>query len=115
MTDDSVIGEAVKREVLARALYAEYRERSPGTLTWENDWKADEFKAQADRILAHLPRTIDTLRPQSEPSDAQVLAALNAYNERNPGRTISDWSDESVANMRAALRAAGSVEQEEGD
>lgn len=41
-------------ETLARALYAEYRERIPGALTWDNDSKADEFRAQAGRLLPHL-------------------------------------------------------------
>lgn len=45
---------------------------------------------------------------QGEPSDAQVLAALNAYYEpdRYPGQTLSDWSEGSTRAMRAALRAA---------
>lgn len=47
--------------------------------------------------------------PQGEPSGAQVLAALNAYNGRNPGRTLSDWSEGSVQGMRDALRAANEV------
>lgn len=44
------------REALARALYAEYRARIPGTLTWENDSKADEFRASAARLLPLLSR-----------------------------------------------------------
>lgn len=55
-----------------------------------------------------------TAEPQGEPSDAQVLAALNAYYEPDghPGRTLEDWSEGSVRAMRAALRAAGVPAQE---
>jgi hypothetical protein len=44
------------QEALARALYDEYRARIPGTLTWENDSKADEFRASAARLLPLLSR-----------------------------------------------------------
>ena len=47
--------------------------------------------------------------PQGEPSDAQVLAALNAWNVINPGESLSDYADANVSHMRAALRAAGGV------
>lgn len=116
-----------EQETLARALYAEYRERIPGTLTWENDSKADEFRAQAGRLLPHLGSVqgLPGSSVQDDPSDVRVLAALNAH-----GRVIhtvagyaatvpyvdaldlADWNEqESVAPMRAALRAA---DEEEG-
>lgn len=47
---------------------------------------------------------------ESEPSDAQVIAALNAYWEYDPPVTdVGYWSEKHVGIMRAALRAAGGV------
>jgi hypothetical protein len=60
MTDILAMGfrrlSPLTQEALARALYAEYRARIPGTLTWENDSKADEFRASAARLLPLLSR-----------------------------------------------------------
>ena len=49
----------------------------------------------------HLPA-----EPQGEPSDAQVLAALNAYAPWATEYHLSDWGEGSAEPMRAALRAA---------
>lgn len=45
-------------------------------------------------------------QPQAEPSDAQVIAALNAWGDDQTA-TLGDWHPEKVQAMRAALRAAG--------
>ncbi len=48
--------------------------------------------------------------PQGEPSDAQVIAAMNALNGYEPPVTdISYWSGGYVEAMRAALTAAYAV------
>lgn len=54
---------------------------------------------------------------QGEPTDNQVLAALNAWNVINPGESLSDYADSNVAHMRAALRAATdrSIRQQAAD
>lgn len=67
---------------------------------------AGAMSLQAD----DLRRLVDHARlPQGEPSDAQVLAALNAWNVINPGESLSDYAYSNVSHMRAALRAAGLV------
>ncbi|QWY84630.1 hypothetical protein QEH34_gp48 [Microbacterium phage Footloose] len=49
-------------------------------------------------------------RCQGEPSDVQVLAALNArWKYDPPFDDIADWSVESVEDMRVSLRAAWSA------
>lgn len=50
--------------------------------------------------------------PQGEPSDAQVLAALNAYDPRTPTGDLNDYGPEHVEDMRAALRAASAVTEQ---
>lgn len=54
----------------------------------------------------YIPGGAMSVSGQSEPTDAQVLAALNAMIGRNPGEHLRDYADSSVSNMRAALRAA---------
>ena len=44
---------------------------------------------------------------QGEPTDAQVLAALNNYEAWSAEETLDMWGTDQVARMRAALRAAG--------
>jgi hypothetical protein len=47
---------------------------------------------------------------QGEPSDAAVIAALNAYQDRRRmGTSLGDWGSFKVDRMRAALRAAAST------
>lgn len=53
--------------------------------------------------------------PQGEPSDAQVLAALNAYAPWATEYHLSDWGEGSAEPMRAALRAAAGVVGQEGE
>lgn len=48
-------------------------------------------------------------QPQGEPSDSQVLAALNAFYDAAGTSTLSDYSLSAPEAMRAALRAAGEV------
>jgi hypothetical protein len=43
---------------------------------------------------------------KGEPSDAQVIAAMNAYDPRFPGEDLDDFQENEIADMRAALRAA---------
>lgn len=52
-------------------------------------------------ITARLPG------PQGEPSDAEVLAALNSWNGPHVAPGLSWYDTTSVTRMRAALRAAG--------
>lgn len=49
---------------------------------------------------------------QGEPTDAMILAGLNAENPRAATDDLSDWGDWSINRMRAALRAASSVHGE---
>ena len=52
---------------------------------------------------------------QGEPTDAQVEAALNAYDpQAATDDDVADWGEEHVADMRAALRAALAAGREEG-
>ena len=57
-----------------------------------------------------IPGGAMSLSVQGEPTDAQVLAALNAMTGRNPGEHLRDYADSSVSNMRAALRAAAATQ-----
>jgi len=52
--------------------------------------------------------------PQGEPSDSQVLAALNRYYvpDGDPAQKLSAWSEGSIRAMRAALRAASAVTEQ---
>ena len=48
-----------------------------------------------------------------EPTDAQIIAALNAYQDcRHMGTSLGDWGSFKVERMRAALRAADAVHPE---
>lgn len=66
---------------------------------------AHEF---CDNRLGCIPK------PQGEPSESVVLAAMNAYDPRHASESIDNYSWEHIEDMtnavRAALRAAGSVE-----
>lgn len=61
---------------------------------------------------------------QTEPTDAQVLAALNGHKEADwrlarckstpsPSHSLGDWDEAQVIKMRAALKAAFTAGQEE--
>lgn len=50
---------------------------------------------------------------EGEPPDAQVLAALNAYAPWSAERRLADWGEGSVEPMRAALRAAFAVPEQQ--
>lgn len=50
---------------------------------------------------------------QAEPTDAQVMAALNAWYMEEPQSELSAYSERAVQDMRAALRAAAAIGQEE--
>ncbi|WP_341935319.1 hypothetical protein MRBLWO14_000964 [Microbacterium sp. LWO14-1.2] len=65
---------------------------------------------------ALVEATRDLLRrrfePQGEPSDAQVLAALNAMFPYSASDDFERWQLDTVERMRAALRAASAVQGE---
>lgn len=63
-----------EREALAKALYADYRNRMPGSLTWENDSRANEFRTQADRLLPLL----SNFRRPSPLTRAALIAAIES-------------------------------------
>lgn len=63
--------------------------------------------AELDNALSRLR----TAAKQGDPSDAQVVAALNVYWEYDP--PVVDpayWSEKHKGIMRAALRAAAAIE-----
>lgn len=63
-----------------------------------------EFSAEKDEAGMPLWE-----RPvQGEPSDAQILAAMNTYHDDQEA-VLRDWSPYKVNAMRAALRAAWGV------
>lgn len=76
----------------------------------------DEFYAEHGyaetwvRILAAVRRAASYTQSRlvhAEPTEAQLLAALNAYDPRAASDDdVADWGEEHVADMRAALRAA---------
>ena len=61
---------------------------------------ADNF-VKADAILADGFGFLE-----AEPSDAQVLTALNVFYSGAQSSTLADYGEQSVEAMRAALRAA---------
>lgn len=71
----------------------------------------DQLLSQANEHGIHVEVTY----PQSEPSDAQVLAALNAYYADymiRPNKSLDDVRPpRTVQDMRAALRAAFSLRE----
>lgn len=88
--------------ILDRATLDEYLRVDP-------DETYERLVVKANALASTVRRLLATSVPQGEPSDAQVLAGLNAFYapEGHPGRTLADWSEGSVRAMRAALRAAG--------
>ncbi|MGW8431615.1 hypothetical protein ACWGJ9_11030 [Curtobacterium citreum] len=76
------------RERLAAGLYAKYRLRSPGTLTWETepDHYKDRFYAQADDALDVLRQ--DTIDEQ--PALAAIADRLHAGSSYNLGTDIAN-------------------------
>lgn len=66
----------------------------------------DDLNAEYDARLGDGDR--DDPEPQGEPSDAQVLAALDAFFQ-GQSSNLSEFGAVSVKGMRAALRAAGEV------
>ena len=55
-----------------------------------------------------------------EPTDAEVLAALNAHGvvmspKMHPAPSLDYWGDKSAEAMRAALSAARAARRDEGD
>jgi len=71
----------VSEENLARALYEEYRQRNPGTLTWETDSRAEGFRKQVKRTRAFLP---------SVPTDHIPIKAGSSTSNM-PGGYTGDW------------------------
>ncbi|MEU4016197.1 hypothetical protein AB0E56_13140 [Microbacterium sp. NPDC028030] len=70
----------------------------------------DDAQGALSDIHMMLAPIVERHEPQGEPSDAQVIAALNAYWEYDPPVTdVGYWSEKHVGIMRAALRAAGGV------
>lgn len=121
-------------ELIRRLLAVFEQAHTPTTPTDEErevqGWReaalyADDADAQDDFMTGW--RTSDRLRrtavpePQGEPTDAQVLAALNAEGKSthvarrpfNPAPDLSYYAIEHVEAMRAALRAAAGAGQEE--
>jgi len=78
--------------------------------SWDHrgSWSADSPVGMVMRLARALRRS-EVPEPQGEPSDARVLAALNAYDPAGATEDLSDYSPEHVQDMRAALRAAGRV------
>lgn len=64
------------------------------------------YEDAMDDVRARLPHHSKAPEPQGEPSDAQVMAAIQVFYNA-PG--VTDWVDETKEDMRAALRAAGEV------
>lgn len=66
------------------------------------------------KVRVHLETAHDgRTRPTDEettvtttPTDAQVLAFLNAMNPKAATENIADWGDETISRTRAALHAA---------
>ncbi|WIE81240.1 hypothetical protein [Curtobacterium sp. MCSS17_016] len=59
------------RERLAAGLYAKYRLRSPGTLTWETE--PDHYK---ERFYAQADDALDVLGSESSSAEATTLSAI---------------------------------------
>lgn len=66
-------------------------------------WASRRVGFEAGAVWAHEQDT-------REPSDAEVIAALNAWQDRTrPGTSLGEWGSFKVARMRAALLAAQEV------
>ncbi len=55
---------------------------------------------------------VEVVYPQGEPTDAQVLAALNSFYQHEWTGHMSDWSTPNRQAMRRALRAAAAVTEQ---
>lgn len=86
------------REFLKSALAESDANVSEGGAGWD-------VEVDARTVLELLDEVPE---PQGEPSDAQVLAALDAF-YRGESSSLSEFGAMSVKGMRAALRAAGGV------
>lgn len=86
--------------------------------------RAEHLNAKLEGAIAEVKRLREALgvtggeqcscraassEPHDAPSDAEVLAGLNAENPRAATDDLSDWGDWSINRMRAALSAAGRV------
>lgn len=115
--------EIIRRSVLieeaAKAILDKFHAPDDRHPSW---WiNPDEMARAALAVFekAHTPKVTerhdlvmpiyDEPEPQDEPSDAQVLAALNAYGPESATDDLSDYHEVNRDAMRAALRAAGEV------
>lgn len=71
--------------------------------------RVDEWRRITDE-LTRL-RTAEA-EPQGEPSDAQLLAALNSYEAWSAEESLDMWGSDQVERMRAALRAAAAATEQ---
>lgn len=95
--------------------YADNYAQSTARLGIGIDYQEDDYDRHLTQFLRDLEAHDDEVRasvanaPQGEPSDAQVLAALNMYSGDAHYSNLDVFLDDDVRWMRAALRAAAGM------
>ena len=107
MTNDNFT-EAARAEAERR--YNRIVRRNKTADEWLDEGRASGFTSGAEWARTHLAA--------QEPTDAEVLAALNAHGvvmspKMHPAPSLDYWGDKSAEAMRAALSAARAARRDE--
>ena len=109
MTNDNFT-EAARAEAERR--YNRIVRRNKTADEWLDEGRASGFTSGAEWARTHLAA--------QEPTDAEVLAALNAHGvvmspKMQPAPSLDYWGDKPAEAMRAALSAARAARRDEED